>query len=455
MMAYTSAAKNFRVALAGDCMLTRRLSVFDEPEFLALRSLFRECHAGFVNLESVVRRPDEGAPGVTRGTYMTTPPELLSDLAWMGISMVSTANNHAYDYGEGGLLATMRHLEQAGIAFAGSGRNLAEARRPAYLDTPGGRVALVATTATFRPWNAASPQRPDVHGRPGINPLSPNKTYTVDGPAFEALRRISAGLGFEQTHKRNRTHFFNDAEAPDQVGGELQMFGARLIKGDTFGVASEAEPADVEDNLRWIREARRQADWVLVSFHSHEFAHRSVASAATKIDLKEPADFVPAFARQAIDAGADIFVGHGSHTPLGIDIYKGRPIFYSVGNFIFQNESVRSFPAEAYARFGLGHDATPTDFLDARTGGGKKGHVAHEGFWENIAVTCECAGGALAGIRIHPIEQGFGTSLGQRGRPMLASGEIAGRVIGRVAELSKMYGVTVRNENGTGLVALG
>ena len=179
-----------------------------------------------------------------------------------------------------------------------------------------------------------------------------------------------------------------------------------------------------------------------------------MASAATKIDLKEPADFVPAFARQAIDAGADIFVGHGSHTPLGIEIYKGKPIFYSVGNFIFQNESVRSFPAEAYARFGLGHDATPSDFLDARTGGGTKGHIAHEGFWENIAVTCEFKNGKAAEIRIHPIEQGFGASLGQRGRPMLAGGAIADRVVARVAELSKMYGVEVRNDKGVGVIAV-
>ena len=53
-------------------------------------------------------------------------------------------------------MATVRHLEQAGIMFAGSGQNLAEARRPGYLDTRAGRVALVATTATYRPWNAAS-----------------------------------------------------------------------------------------------------------------------------------------------------------------------------------------------------------------------------------------------------------------------------------------------------------
>ncbi len=170
-MAYDAAKENFRVALAGDCMLTRRLSVFDEPAFLALRDLFRGCDAGFVNLESVVRRPDEGTPGVTRGTYMTTPPELLSDLSWLGVTMVANANNHAYDYGEGGLMATIRHLTEAGIMFAGSGQNLAEARRPGYLDTRAGRVALIATTATYRPWNAASPQRPDMRGRPGINPL--------------------------------------------------------------------------------------------------------------------------------------------------------------------------------------------------------------------------------------------------------------------------------------------
>ncbi len=453
-MAYEAAKGNFRVALAGDCMLTRRLSLFDEPAFLALRDLFRGCDAGFVNMESVVRRPDEGTPGVTRGTYMTTSPELLADLSWLGVNMVSTANNHAYDYGEGGLMATARHLGEAGIMFAGSGQNLAEARRPGYLDTRGGRVALIATTATYRPWNAASPQRPDMRGRPGINPLNSETTYSVDDATFKALDTMSEGLGFNQTRKRNRTHFFSESEAPDEVRGELQLFGTRVVNSGSFGASSTADATDVEDNLRWIREARRQADWVLVSFHSHQFAHNSVASAATKIDLKEPADFVPAFARQCIDAGADIFVGHGSHTPLGMEIYKGKPILYSVGNFIFQNESVRSFPAEAYARFGLGHDATPSDFLDARTGGGTKGHIAHEGFWENIAVTCEFRNGAAAEIRVYPIEQGFGASLGQRGRPMLATGAIADRVIARVADLSKMYGVEVRNENGIGVIAI-
>ena len=102
---------------------------------------------------------------------MTTEPKLLEDLKWLGINMVSCANNHAFDYGEGGVLANIRHLDEAGMVHAGTGKNLAEARAPGYLDTPNGRVALIAATATFRQWNQAGEQRPDLRGRPGINPL--------------------------------------------------------------------------------------------------------------------------------------------------------------------------------------------------------------------------------------------------------------------------------------------
>lgn len=453
-MGYESEKGDFTIACAGDTMLTRRLSIFDEPEFLAVRKIFQEADAGFVNLESVVRYPEEGAPGITRGTYMTTPPPLLEDFKWLGINLVGTANNHAFDYGEQGLLATIAHLRAAGIAYAGSGNNLAEARRPGYLDTKGGRVGLVATTATYRPWNAASDQRPDMRGRPGINPFASSITYTVDGSTFDALERMNRELGFDQTRRRNRTHFYSEAEAPADQADALELFGKSIEKGAGFGARSEGNQADIDDNLRWVREARQQSDWVVVSFHSHEFSQQSQIEAKTRIDLKEPADFIPSFARAAIDAGADMFVGHGSHTPLGIEIYKGKPIIYSLGNFIFQNETVQAFPSEAYGRFGLSYDATPSHFLDARTGGGTKGHVAHAGFWENMIVTCHHKGGKLVEVRVHPTDLGFGRSRAQRGRPMLASGAMAERVISRVAEMSRQYGVEVVNRNGVGVIAL-
>jgi poly-gamma-glutamate synthesis protein (capsule biosynthesis protein) len=451
-MSYASGAGNFSIAVAGDCMLTRSLKSFDEPAFLQIRDKFRECDAGFANLESVVRHWNEGTPGITRGTFMTTPPELLDDLKWFGITMVGCANNHAFDYGEGGVVATLRHLGRAGIAHAGTGCNLAEARMPAYVDTKGGRVALIATTATFRPWNRAGAQRADMRGRPGINPFSSRTTYTVDGEAFNTLKRISRELGFDRTRQRDQTHFFSESEVPTDEPEELSIFDQRFALGRECGARSTGDKADIEDNLRWIREARRQADWVVVSFHCHAFSQRSVATATTRVDLHEPADFVPEFARLAIAEGADIFVGHGSHTPLGIDIYNGKPIFYSLGNLVLQNETVPLFPDEAYSRFGLGHSATPADFLDARTDAGKKGHVANAGFWENIFATCRFDRGKLVEIRIYPIDQGFGQSRAQRGRPVMAVGDMAERIIERVKRLSEPYGVRVKAENGVGII---
>ena len=453
-MIYQAEAGNFTIALAGDTMLTRKLTPFKEERFLALREILRGTDAAFANLEGTVHAWDEGTPGITQGTFMTTEPKLLDDLKWFGINIVSCANNHAFDYGEGGVLANIKHLDEAGIAHAGTGRNLTEARAPAYLDTPSGRVALVAATATFRLWNQAGEQRPDLRGRPGINPLSFQTTYKVDAAAFEQLTRMTRELGLEKSHERARKHFYSDKEIPDAKAEGLNFLGNRYVLADRFSIETRAGERDVQENLRWIREARRQADWLVVSVHCHEFGGASLLTAGSRSELEETADFVTRFAHQAIDEGADVFVGHGSHFPMGIEIYRGKPIFYSVGNFIFQNETVGFFPADAYERFDLDLKATPADFLDARTAGGKKGHPADPAYWENMFAVCEFNNGKLKEIRIHPIDQGFGRPRPQRGRPILAEGEVANRVVERVGRLSKRYGTTITVRNGAGIVEI-
>jgi poly-gamma-glutamate synthesis protein (capsule biosynthesis protein) len=453
-MIYQADKGNCTIALAGDTMLTRKLTPFKEDQFLALRELLRGADVAFANLEGTVHTWDEGTPGITQGTFMTTEPNLLEDLKWLGISMVSCANNHAFDYGEDGVLANIRHLHDAGIAHAGTGRNLAEARAPAYLDTPNGRIALVAATATFRPWNQAGEQRPDLRGRPGVNPLGFQTTYHVDRAAFDQLKRISRELGFEKGHERARKHFYSDKEIPDTHSAELSLLGNRYSLGEGFAIETKANERDLQDNLRWIREARRQADWLVVSVHCHEFGGASLLTAGNRAELEETADFVTRFAHQAIDEGADLFVGHGSHFPMGIEIYQGKPIFYSVGNFIFQNETVGFFPADAYERFDLDLKATPSDFLDARTAGGKKGHPSDPAYWENMFAACEFSGGKFKEIRLYPIDQGFGRPRPQRGRPVLAEGAVADRVLERVTRLSKRYGTKVAVRNGVGMIEL-
>ena len=254
--------------------------------------------------------------------------------------MVGCANNHACDYGEAGLMATVAHLDAAGLVHAGSGRNLAQARMPAYLETRHGRVALIAITATFRPWNSASAQRPDLGGRPGINPFGSSTTYTVDDATFDTLKRMSVHLGFEQTRARNRGHFYSEREAPPEHDQELELFGQRIVRGTEFSAASTGNAADIADNLGQIREARRQADWVVVSFHSHDFApepaqrphpHRS-ANPRISSGLRAC----------GVDAGAGIFAGRSSLFR-SVSIYNNKPIFYSLSNLVLQNETVPHF----------------------------------------------------------------------------------------------------------------
>ncbi|HWH79882.1 MAG TPA: CapA family protein, partial [Candidatus Binatus sp.] len=319
---------------------------------------------------------------------------------------------------------------------------------------PNGRVALVAATATFRPWNQAGEQRPDLRGRPGINPLGFQTTHYVDAAAFEQLQRVNRELGFEKSTERARKHFYSDKEIPHAESAELSLFGQRYVMGEGFSIATQTNDRDRQDNLRWISEARRQADWVVVSVHCHEFGGPSLLTASTRAELEECADFVTKFAHEAIDAGADIFVSHGPHFPLGVEIYKGRPIFYSVGNLIFQNETVGFFPANAYERFDLDLKATPSDFLDARTNGGKKGHPSDPAYWENMFAICGFENKSLKEIRIHPIDQGFGRPRPQRGRPVLAEGKVAQRVIERVKKLSQRYGTKVVNRGEIGVIEL-
>jgi len=107
------------------------LAVFGEERYLKLREICVSADATFANLETAVHRYLEGHQNISGGTYMTTEPQLLEDLKWLGVSLVSTANNHAFDYGEDGIMATCSYLDSAGIVHAGTGRHcVRRARQP-------------------------------------------------------------------------------------------------------------------------------------------------------------------------------------------------------------------------------------------------------------------------------------------------------------------------------------
>jgi len=453
-MLYEAEQGKVNLALCGDIMPSRRLAVFREPEFLALREILREADACFANLESMVVRYGEGSPAIRTGTHMVTEPELLEDLKWLGFNMLSCANSHSLNFGEAGLLLQNQYLDAAGIAHAGTGENLRQASSSAYLDTPNGRVALIAATAHLpSEQNRAANQRVDFPGKPGVNPLGFETTFVVDRESFAALRQLGASLGFDWQRQRVADHGFH---AEGEIGAandiEYKYRSDRYQLGEAFDIRTACDENDVEENLRQIREARRQADWVIVSLHNQDMMGRSWLTAQKRTEITVQPDFVRDFAYRCIDAGADVFAGHVPHILMGIEIYRRKPIFYSLGNLIMQNETLRHVPAYPFERFGLDLRSTPSDFFDHRTTGGTKGHPASAEFWQSMVAVCRFEQQQLKEIELHPLDMGFGRPRPQRGRPLLADEKLGKRILERVARMSELFGTRIEQRNGRGVI---
>jgi poly-gamma-glutamate synthesis protein (capsule biosynthesis protein) len=454
-MSYDAERGCISIALGGDILLSRGLKVFREPQFLRLRELLQGADVCFANLESSVLRYGEGIPAVRTGTHMVTEPELLDDLNWLGIKLVSCANSHSLNFGEDGLILQNRYLDAAGIAHAGTGENLRQASSPTYLETANGRVAMIAATAHLpSESNRAAHQRVDFRGKPGVNALGFRVTFSLDKEAFAALRRIANSLGFD--HERSRTiqrGFQSAAELGPDEETEFDFRGDRYRLSDSFDIATRCNARDLEENLRQIREARRQADFVMVSLHNQDSIGRSWLHAERLTEIECQPDFVTQFAHAAIDAGADLIAVHGPHMFMGVEIYRGQPIFYSLGNFFMQNETLRHVPAHHFERFGLDAYATPADFFDARTAG-DKGHPATREFWESAVVLCRFENRKLSAVELYPIEMGFGRPRSQRGRPLLADRERGKAILERIARLSTAYRTHIEQREDRAIISL-
>ena len=358
-----------------------------------------------------------------------------------GFDLFATATNHSLDYGVSGLLHTLEAMESRGLSFAGTGRNLEDARRPVYHTHPHGTVAMVSCASSFAKGQEASAQRPDLPGRPGLNPLRFETVHEVTPPQLDALREIADQLGLEAERQQKIRMGF--AHAPSDPS--LFPLGAMNFRASNrAAVRMTANRKDIDGMTRWIREARGLSDVVLVSLHAHEQA-----------ESKEiPAEFIPVFAREMIDAGADLVVGHGPHLLRGLELYKGKPIFYSLGNFIGQNELVPKIPADGYERFRADPDLTPGQVYQKRVDNDQIGFPSDQRYWESVAPVLTFEAGALRGIELIPISLGWKEARHKRGRPRLAQGEEGLMILERFAALSKPYGTTIEIGAQSATVAL-
>jgi poly-gamma-glutamate capsule biosynthesis protein CapA/YwtB (metallophosphatase superfamily) len=424
----TSDKDTFTMALTGDSIITRKLSVYNEPSFLKMIDLIRFADVAFTNLEVLFHDYESYPMHQSGGTYMRAEPAMAKELAWAGFDMVSRANNHTGDYGVEGMRLTTKYTEAAGLVHAGVGESLPEAREAKFLETAKARVALISCSSSYPDHIRAGKTRGDIPARPGLNPIRYSTTYVLTREKFETLRGILQEIGMRVPEK----------------GDSLRIFRNRFMVGDKTDVLTELNKEDLQEIASVVRSASGLADYTIVTIHAHE----------SDRNRSKPAKFIVSFARAMIDAGADVFVGHGPHVVRGIEIYKGKPIFYSLANFLFQNETLLRLPHENYEPYGLGPGAHVADFNDARYSKDRRGFPAISEYWESVIAVPAWKGKELIAVKLYPISLGFGRPRTVRGRPLLAGADLSKKIIEDLQRLSKPFGTTIDFEDGTGIVRI-
>lgn len=240
--------------------------------FVHITEMFKAGDLVFGQLESVLSTQLELSSCTRMGC--SSRPELAKVMKEAGFDVISFASNHALDYGRTAFKETLKNIREAGLYLTGAGENETIAREYPIIDVDGTKVAVLGFGSILPQGFWAE------EARPGVNPA----------------RGITAYVAVEH----------------DQAGTPCRTY--------TF-----PHPGDLKKLTHDIKEAKTKADIVVVSFH-------------WGIHFKEAiiAEYERYYAHFAIDAGADLILGHHQHILKPIEIYNGKAIFYGLSNFAME-----------------------------------------------------------------------------------------------------------------------
>jgi poly-gamma-glutamate capsule biosynthesis protein CapA/YwtB (metallophosphatase superfamily) len=422
-------AKPFVFAAVGDVWATTRPNAaLDDPRLNSLFSVMRAADMTYANMEGPIL--DYGS---FEGPRVGSAGSFVGELKNMGIRIMTTANNHSMDAGAEGLFMTNRFLDQAGIAHAGTGKNLIEARRPGIAATPQGPVAAVGMysidlSSSNPGYSRYSDARPEW---PGINALHVTSSAVVTAEQLQELRKIRDAA----YARRSQVRVPVAPAAANEPKDRLDLFGVSYTVGPAGAVGNlsyEMDQRDLREIVTNIRQGKQLADFLVAAIHCHI---NSFSFQAYSHDNSTP-DFLVKLAHATIDNGADAFVGHGVHTLRGIEIYKGKPIFYGLSNFIYQNSPIPE----------ITDPSRPDNALLDRT------HQPDNK--EALLTTSRYEGGQLAEVRLYPVDLGIDGDrpVSRNGEPLAAAPEQAQRILKLVQELSKPFGTAIAIENNVGVI---
>jgi poly-gamma-glutamate capsule biosynthesis protein CapA/YwtB (metallophosphatase superfamily) len=245
--------------------------------FARIGETLRAADLVFANLECLLYEPPDGHAVEHEGFF--ADPEITGEaLQSAGVAVVGLANN--VNYGAAAVVGSIGRLDRLGIGHTGAGPNLAAARGPAIADCGGLRVGFLQRSSVYWPTDHEATAKGC-----GIAVIRGHTAYQV--PAHKTRANIPP---------------MNRPGVPPIV----------VTWADRDYLAAFTED---------IAALRREADIVVAS------CHWGLG--------EEVLDYMTEIAHAAIDAGADIVIGHGPHYSLPVEVYNGKPIFYGLGSFSF------------------------------------------------------------------------------------------------------------------------
>ena len=416
---------------AGDCIIQRRKPK-DYEGFDEVRAIIEEGDAKFFNLETTLNREGECfASQFSGGTYIRTNPEALDDLKEFGFNMTSFNNNHIMDFAYEGLLKTIEYVNEYDIPHSGVGRNLAEASAPAYLDTPNGRVALISVNTSFNPAMFAGEQSRRIAGRPGINGLRVTRKIQVTKEYLDMINKVADATNINAAKNITRAEGYY----PPLAEGAAELGEMEFVLGDECKVINTINKKDLERVKKAIFEAKLQADYIMISVHCHQIDGKA---------KEEVTEILSEFSHFCIDNGANAVIGHGPHLLRPVEVYKNRPIFYSLGDFVLQLYSISVAPEDFYKKYGFNSDNTVHELLAKRSKDFACGLMAQKVMNETVIPYWETdENGDLTYLELLPVELSMGGKKSDEGLPFVAKDT---SFIERLAKISEPYGTKIKME---------
>ncbi|MBQ9782452.1 MAG: CapA family protein [Clostridia bacterium] len=426
-------SKQLTVTATGDALFVAKFPDYYDEQKNTLKEFINSHSLKITNLETNLSDFGHFANAYSGGTWINTPKEYFSHLSSLGFNFYGTANNHCMDYSHYGLTSTIDYLDSLNLAHAGTGKDLYDAEKPAILNLDGNKVAIFAIDTSFEPASMAGYPTKNFKGRPGVNYLRHSKTFTITKEEMQALKDLAkkTSINFDkELHVRT-------GYATADKDGTFNFGGISFTTNENEPI-TKCNKKDKQRLLSLIKNAKKECDYVFVLIHCH---------ANDLVNHANPPAFLEEFCHECIDNGVSAIFGGGCHQLRKVEIYKNKPIFYSLGDFIYQGPQVEKLPADFMLKYDADINLSAKDALLVRSQNNKIGLHTDKANYLSFLPSLSFDGENLSSIKLLPIELNFDSENLLNGLPKIAKGKDALEIVQVLNDLNTT-GEKFEMENG-------